>query len=162
MVVKRYYRPSLIMTQKRTKGYRKMKNITVALCTDERGGMMFNKRRQSRDRVLIAELVNSTEEKIYISRYSRLLFEPHIDRVVICDDPIRDCGEGGVCFVEDTPILPYIDDISRLVIYNWNRRYPCDVAFEVDHEAVGFTRVSESEFVGSSHEKITKGVYERK
>ena len=44
-----------------------MKNITVALCIDERGGMIFNKRRVSRDRVLIAELVGSVEGKIYIS-----------------------------------------------------------------------------------------------
>ena len=139
-----------------------MKKITVALCTDERGGMMFNKRRQSRDRVLISELLGSTDGKIYISKYSRLLFEPHIERVVVCDDPIKECGEGDVCFVEDTPILPYVADISRIIIYNWNRRYPYDRTFEVDLNACGFTKVCETEFAGSSHEKITKGVFERK
>lgn len=138
-----------------------MRNITVALCVDERGGMIFNKRRVSRDRVLISELVGSVDGKIYIGEYSRLLFEPHIDRVVICRDPIAECPEGAVCFVENTPITPYLNDISAFIVYNWNRMYPYDVRFDVDLAAEGFTKVEESEFEGSSHEKITKGVYKR-
>lgn len=138
-----------------------MKNITVALCIDERGGMIFNKRRVSRDRVLIAELVGSVEGKIYISEYSLRIFEPHKERVVVCDDPIRECPEGAVCFIENTPVEPYLGDISSFIIYNWNTMYPYDVCFTIELEKEGFTKVSESEFEGSSHDNITKGVYVR-
>ena len=39
--------------------------------------------------------------------------------------------------------------------------YPYDVCFTIDLEKEGFTKVSESEFEGSSHDNITKGVYVR-
>ena len=138
-----------------------MKNITVAVCTDERGGMMFNRRRQSRDRVLIAELVSGVDGKIYISEYSRTVFAPHAERVTVCADPIAECPEGGVCFVENTPIIPHLADIGRIIIYNWNKRYPFDTELGFIPSEVGFKKVGESEFVGSSHERITKEVYER-
>ena len=122
---------------------------------------MFNKRRQSRDRVLIKELIDSTVGKIYIGEYSRLLFEPYPDRVKICKDPAKECADGGICFIENTPIKPYLKDAERFIIYNWNKKYPYDVEVGFDVENEGFKKVAESEFVGSSHEKITKGVYER-
>ena len=139
-----------------------MKNLTVAVCTDVRGGMMFNNRRQSRDRALISELVGSTDGRIYISAYSRLLFEEYIDRVVICDDPVFECEQNGFCFVEDTQIIPHLEYISRFIIYNWNKKYPFDRSLGFEVEKAGFIKESELEFSGSSHKKITKGVYIKK
>ena len=130
--------------------------ITVAVCVDDEMGMMFNSRRQSRDRVLIEELISSTKGKIYIHPYSKTLFGDS-ERVVISDDPLTECEEGGVVFVENLPILPHKAKIERLVIYRWNRAYPADVYLDIPLE--GFRMISKSKFVGSSHDKITKEIY---
>jgi hypothetical protein len=45
------------------------------------------------------------------------------------------------------------------VVYRWNRRYPGDVFFDLDVSAAPWRCVETEEFVGSSHEKITKEVY---
>ena len=138
-----------------------MRKLTVALCTDERGGMIFNKRRVSRDRILIKNLMDGFDGKIYINEYSRLLFEDYGDRAVVCESALDEAPSGAVCFIEFPPVTPYLSDISRFVIYNWNRRYPFDACLDVSPKDVGFKLVSASEFVGSSHEKITKEVFEK-
>ena len=138
-----------------------MKKLTVALCTDERGGMIFNNRRVSRDRILIDDLVNSVEGVIYIGEYSALLFESHKDRVTVVADALADAPAGAVCFVEVPPFMSHEGDISRLIIYNWNRRYPFDRQLDISPAKMGFKLVSVTEFEGSSHEKITKEIYER-
>ncbi len=138
-----------------------MRNITVILATDERGGMIFNKRRVSRDRILIADLMNGTDKKVYINEYSKILFEEYSERVAVCENALSEAPEGSVCFIEFPPIKPYLADISRLIIYNWNRRYPFDMSLDVSPVSEGFRSVSVSELEGSSHEKITKEIFER-
>ncbi|MBQ7363761.1 MAG: ribonuclease Z [Clostridia bacterium] len=137
-----------------------MKRITVAVCLDDEGGMMFNNRRQSRDRVLIAELLSSTEGRIVIHPYSAMLFGDS-ERVFISENPLEDAAEGDICFIEQLPIAPLLSYVGRFIIYRWNRLYPRDKSFDVDVASAGFSLLSETEFVGSSHEKITKGIYER-
>ena len=134
-----------------------MKKITVAVTVDERMGIAFNKRRQSRDRILINDLADTIVGKIYVSEYSLPLFEEYKDRIVVADDPLRECPDGGCCFVEMTELTPYIDDISTLIVYNWNRHYPSDIKLDVDFS--GYKLVDYREFIGSSHEKITKEIY---
>ena len=136
-----------------------MRKITVAVTVDERMGIAFNKRRQSRDRILINDLVSTLSDKIYVSEYSLPIFEEYKDRIVVADDPIRECPDGGCCFVEMTELMPYIDDISTLIVYNWNRHYPADKTLDIDIKNDTFTLTSSTEFVGSSHEKITKEIY---
>ena len=136
-----------------------MRKITVAVTVDERMGIAFNKRRQSRDRILIRDLVGTLSDKIYVSEYSLPLFDEYIDRIVVADDPLRECPDGGCCFVEMTELMPYIDDISTLIVYNWNRHYPADKTLDIDIKNGAFALTSNTEFVGSSHEKITKEIY---
>ena len=136
-----------------------MRKITVAVTVDERMGIAFNKRRQSRDRILINDLVDTVVGKIYVSEYSLPIFEEYKDRIVVADDPLRECPDGGCCFVEMTELMPYIDDISTLIVYNWNRHYPADKTLDIDIKSSIFTLVSSTEFIGSSHEKITKEIY---
>ncbi len=137
-----------------------MKNMTVVICLDDDGGVSFNKRRQSSDRMLIDELIRSTDVDIYINEYSLPLFSDHLDRVKVCSSPLDDCQSGGICFLERTDPTPWLGDIGAFVIYRWNRRYPRDISFKIEN-ARGFAKVSESEFVGSSHKIITKEVYKK-
>ncbi len=131
-----------------------MKKISVAICLDDNGGMMFNSRRQSRDRVLIGELCDSVKGKIYIDNYSKLLFEAHPDKVIICDDPLGECCDGGVCFIENLKLEPYAENISEIILYKWNRLYPSDMKFDLSFS--DYRVIQKKEFVGSSHDKITK------
>ena len=138
-----------------------MRNITVAITVDDKMGLAFNKRRQSRDRLLIDDICKKTDKDIYISSYSALLFEEHKDRVKIVDDPLRDCPDGGFCFVEMTELSPYVESISTLIVYHWNRLYPADKKLDIDVTNCGFKMTAKYEFVGSSHDKITKGTYQK-
>jgi len=139
------------------KGCDTIKELTVAVCVDERMGMTFNKRRQSADRGLIAELLSSVEGKIYISEFSLKLFEKHPERIRVVNNPIEDAPNGAICFVENMSLKGCEGDISTLILYNWNEPYPYDTALELD---IGMYKLeSEQDFVGSSHEKITKSRY---
>ena len=138
-----------------------MRQITVALCVDDENGMMFGGRRQSRDRVLIGELMQSHgKTTVCIGPYSKLLFSEYPE-VQLCEDPLEECPNGGVCFIEDCSVLKHLQEIGTLIVYHWNRRYPADFYFEFDPIAQGFTLVSVQEFEGSSHEKITKEIYRK-
>ena len=138
-----------------------MRNITVAITVDDKMGLAFNKRRQSRDKLLIDDLCRKTEGTIYISPYSELLFSEHTDRICVLDDPLRDCPDGATCFVEMTHLSEHLDDISRLIVYHWNRLYPCDKKLDISIPDCGFKMTAKYEFVGNSHDKITKGIYKK-
>lgn len=134
--------------------------IRVAICVDKDGGLYFNNRRQSRDRILIQDLINSIgNELLFISEYSLPLFKGHEDKVKVCEKPLADCPDGGICFVELSNIGEHKDRIKEIIIYNWGEKYPSDIKLDFSPEENGLSLVNLYEFEGSSHKKITKGVY---
>ena len=137
--------------------------MKAIVCLDDRGGMTFGGRRQSRDRALCEDIVRDLDigQRLLMCEYSKNLFESYAERVNVCDGFLDLAQSSDVCFVENKALLPYIDKIDSLVIYRWNRHYPSDTCFDLDLEASGFGLVSSCEFVGSSHEKITKEIYVR-
>jgi len=138
-----------------------MKKLTVAVVLDDKEGMMIFGKRQSRDRVMIADFVSSVKDKpIYVSPFSRIIFEPH-ESVNYVENPFIESSDDGACFIENFALSPYIDMIETLIVYRWNELYPSDVKFDVNIEKAGYKLVSSYDFVGSSHERITKEVYER-
>ena len=134
--------------------------MKVIACLDDRCGMMFNNRRQSRDRILIEDVIKDLDkEEIYISPYSELLFEGTDDKIKVSDNPLEAAKGDGVCFIEDKHLSEYKGEIDILVIYRWNRHYPCDFYFDLDINE--YKLVESRDFEGSSHEKITKEVYKK-
>ena len=131
-----------------------MQGITVAVCVDNKGGMTIFGKRQSRDRVLISDLCASTERTIYISAFSEILFAPHEGRYKVCDDPLGECPDGGICFIENMALMPHLDHINELILYKWNEVYPSDKKIDIPLD--GFRVIKKLEFEGSSHDKITK------
>lgn len=129
--------------------------MNIALCVDDDMGMLFNSRRQSRDRELIKDFAETVgENKIFIAPYSEILFQEYN---VTTDEKMLDvAGENDFCFVEKENILPFSSKINKLIIYKWNRKYPSDFTFLMPE---GFTLAETYDFKGSSHEKITKEVY---
>lgn len=136
--------------------------MKLIVCLDDNGGMMFNNRRQSRDRILIEDIIRMTNgSRLYIAEYSKILFEGN-DANILIDDCMLDVAcEGDFCFVENKPLSDRANEAEEIIIYRWNRRYPYDLVFDVDLEKEGFALIASYEFAGYSHEKITKEIYRR-
>jgi hypothetical protein len=136
--------------------------MKIIVCLDDYGGMLFNFRRQSRDRVLIDDIIsNLGSDKLCIFKYSEILFSAYEGKYEIVDDLSELTDEDCVCFIENVAINPYLDRISEVTVYNWNRVYPRDFVFDIDLEKEGFSLMSSYEFEGYSHENIRKEVYKR-
>ena len=134
--------------------------MTAIVCVEDRGGILFLKRRVSRDREVYRDIAENYD-KVYMTSYSLPLFDGVKINTGVRLLPISEGERGEVCFVESGEIADNIYKISRLVIYRWNRTYPSDVKLEFDPEEMGFKLVSTNELVGYSHEKITKDIYEK-
>jgi len=136
--------------------------MRVALCIDDKNGMLFNHRRQSRDRVLIADLLASVGEgRLYITPFSQKLLEPYGVELTVSENMLCEAEKDDLCFVEDLPLSGVAHKIDELIIYRWNRVYPADVYFDVDIEKESFRLTETVDFEGSSHEKITKETYRK-
>ena len=138
-----------------------MRRIRVAVTLDNDGGVAFNKRRQSRDRNLISDLCLKNDGYIYVNPYSAPLFADFEDRIRVVASPINDCPDGELAFIECENLGEHVESISELTVYLWNRDYPSDKKLGIDVTAAGFKMSAKYEFVGSSHEKITKGIYKK-
>ncbi len=136
--------------------------MTVIVCISEGGGMLFNKRRQSRDALVILDIAKFVCEKtLFISDFSASLFESSTASVIAVSNPLESADENDAVFIEDRELMPYVDKIQELVIYNWNRTYPADFLLDLKPEESGMTLVSEVEFAGKSHEKVTRLIWRR-
>lgn len=132
--------------------------MTIALCIDDSGGMLFNGRRQSRDSLLIKNFIEFCRDRpIHIASFSARLFSEFADRVIVDDDFLTSAEEDDVCFVENADVVPFAGKIDRVVIYRWNRRYPSDFRFNLDMS--GYVLAESVEFAGSSHDRITREVF---
>ena len=133
--------------------------MKLIACIDDQNGLAFNHRRQSRDRLLIDDLVRHLNgQTLHTTAYSAKLFEGKDAKIEISDAPAEVCG-GGYCFLETVDPAPYADRIDTVILYRWNRRYPSDVTFGISLSRYRLIRTEE--FVGSSHEKITKEIWKR-
>ena len=127
---------------------------------DEAGGLMFNRRRQSRDRTVTEDVIASVGTgRLWLAPYSEKLFMEVGGDYLVDESFLARAGEGDVCFVEDRHLSEWVDRIDELVIYRWNRRYPADLYFDLSPEALGFSLRETAEWQGTSHEKITKEIF---
>ena len=132
--------------------------MRLIVCLDDKNGMAFNHRRQSRDRIVIAkteELVKGST--LYFSSYSAKLF-PSGDSEP-SEDYLSGAGEDDFCFVEQEDVTPYEQQIKEITVFRWSRVYPADLYFPI--ELTQWRLEQTVEFPGNSHEKITMEVYER-
>lgn len=135
--------------------------MKVIVCLDDREGMMFNRRRQSRDRTVTEDMIRTADGVLAMSPYSESLFQNTEVERRVSDRFLDLTKEGDWCFVEDRELFPYRDRIKTVVVYHWNRHYPSDRRFDLDLEREGFCLKERIEFAGYSHEKITKERFEK-
>lgn len=180
--------------------------MIIIVCVDEKNGLMFNSRRQSRDSAVCRDILRECRgKKLYMSAYSGRLFEEarraagtkenqkeegtgeakgaeQIGRpegaegteaakgtgelkeaqIEISEEILNLAGDEDICFIEDTKITGFEEQIRKVILYKWNRRYPADRYFTLDLSGGSWELLRTEEFKGSSHERITKEVYERR
>lgn len=133
--------------------------MNVIVCIDDNYGMMFNKRRLSKDITLtkkIAEITKSS--KLWLNKYSYSLFEQlNTSNINVDENYLAEATNGEFCFVEDKELKPYEKWIENLIVFRWNRSYPADQTLDIDLSKWRLSKTNE--FEGNSHEKITMEVY---
>ena len=127
--------------------------------------MMFNNRRQTKDRIVIQKIKDITKNNfLHLSKYSRHLFQG--------DDNLIEFGtrwyygkiikgeENDYFFIEDSRPKDYECIIHRIILFCWNKTYPADSFFDIDLN--NYEQKEEIEFEGYSHEKISMKIYDRR
>lgn len=130
--------------------------MTIYVCLDDRNGMLFNNRRQSRDAAVLDDIRASIPGTLTIDPFSeKLIRSAEIPYVLTEGTPEQDAH----FFLENRAPADLVPTASTVVIYRWNRHYPADVCWNMDLAEYGFSLTEACEFPGKSHEKITKEVY---
>ena len=137
--------------------------MKLILCVDDKGGLAFNHRRQSRDRVLNERiLMHCGIHRLWISPYTAKLFGADTAvRLCIAEDCLERAEEDDYCFAEVHNPAPYLNRVQQVILYHWNRVYPADRYFDLQLGSGQWHLVGTSEFAGHSHDLITMEVYER-
>lgn len=132
--------------------------MIAIVCVDSENGMMFNKRRQSRDRVVIENIIEYVgDKKLWINGYSSRLFEKASANICVDEHFLDKTREEDYCFVENCRINDR--NIKEIILYRWNKKYPADFKLDVDFSK--YYLKNTLEFKGYSHDKITREVYVR-
>lgn len=127
--------------------------MTLILWTGKNGELLFNRRRCSQDSAVIADIVSMYHPaEICVSAYSSPLF-PGAKVIQNLQE-----AENGILFLEDLPLSSALAQAQQLIVYRFDRVYPADVRLEIPKE---FQLKESKEFSGSSHDKITREVYEK-
>ena len=131
----------------------------IIVCVDDRLGMMFNHRRQSRDSILREYILNMTEgHKLWMNHYSVMQFkDDKNNNIVVDDDFMQLASHDDYCFVEDLDLSSYEDQIDSITLCKWNRSYPGDLFFTINLST--WELVRSDELVGSSDDLIEIEVY---
>lgn len=132
--------------------------MTIVACLDDNNGILFNNRRQSRDKFLTEDVIKTANgNKILINEFSKPLFADFESLVTVSDAFLNNATENDICFVENVALTEFENKINKLIIYKWNRVYPADFHFNLDLSKYKLTE--STDFEGNSHNKITKEVY---
>lgn len=137
--------------------------MKIIVCLDDKNGMLFNRRRQSRDSALRQHILNMCADGVlWMNRYSAAQFsgEDAGKDIIVAEDFLDKAGPQDYCFVENMDISAYASCVEQVIVYRWNRVYPRDMTFPEKLFSSRWKLVSREDFPGNSHEKITWEVYE--
>ncbi len=134
--------------------------MILYVCLDDRNGMLFNHRRQSRDAAVLEDL-RRCAVPLYIDRFSEKLMASAGIPCEIAPEDLSLLPGNAHFFLENRTPARVLPLVSSLVLYRWNRHYPADVCWDIDLAAAGFRLTQTRDFPGKSHETITREVYVR-
>ena len=137
--------------------------MIAVVCLDDKNGMCFNHRRQSRDACLRSRVIAMARgSRLWMTPYSAEQFAGE-DNGTICvsEACLEKAGKGDYVFVEDRALAPFAEKLEKLVVFRWNRTYPGDRYFDLDLSGGQWHKTETGDFPGKSHERITMEVYAR-
>lgn len=135
--------------------------MKIAICLDDRNGLCFAGRRQSKDVRQREDMLRLTAPgPLWMSTYSAAQFDTLPEFVVVDDDFLHKAGNDDWCFVEREDVAPLAQKITQVAIYRWNRSYPSDRKFPLELFCHRWQQNLCREFPGKSHETITLEVYD--
>lgn len=134
--------------------------MKLIVCVDDKFGMLFGGRRQSKDCALRENMLELTQNSLlWMNAYTAAQFEDKADNIRIDEACLEKVGAEEYCFAENSDIVPYADRVRCVILYHWNRTYPSDSRFPIELFADRWHLESVTEFSGTSHETITREVY---
>lgn len=134
--------------------------MIIIACLDDNNGMLFNRRRQSRDLYLCQHIAQlSSGSVLWMNDYSKRLFDGLQGDVRVDPLFLERAGQGEFCFVEDKDVTPFLPSAEKIIIFRWNRVYPSDIKFPMHLLDANWTKTEVTTFPGKSHEQITQEVY---
>lgn len=134
--------------------------MTLIVCADEQGGLLFHNRRLSRDSEVCKHILDFCGDKpLWMNSYSATIFPLNTPNIRVSEKFLEEAGEGEFCFAENTDFSSVFLKAKRVVIYRWNRNYPSNVKLQQKLLSER-NLVSKVDFPGNSHPCITQEVYE--
>lgn len=134
--------------------------MTLFFCLDDRNGLSFNNRRQSRDRAVLADMASQLTGVLLVDPMSEKMMIRHdIPYEIVTEEALP--AEGTQYFAEQRSPESLLPLAKKVVIYRWNRVYPADRYLETPLQEQGFSLTEVSQFPGHSHDTITREVYVR-
>lgn len=132
---------------------------------DQKNGLLFNKRRQSKDSVLIDNIIQKVNEvenaTLWLSDYSKELFvDSGLELKDINELSLAEASDSDFIFIEDVSVdiqdvLENRESNHYLYLYKWNKVYPADKRLDVTEDYFNHFEVLSTEtFEGSSHDEI--------
>ena len=114
------------------------------------GGILFGGRRVSADSAVFDDLKTLYTKKLYVTPFSGIEY-------VSADNIFDAAADDDMIFAENISLAPHLKDLSEIIVYRWNRRYPSDFKTDIDFSALILT--DSRDFKGTSHDKITRKIY---
>ena len=135
--------------------------MKIIVCVDDNLGMMFNRRRQSQDRIVREDILKLKEnKKLWMNSYSKEQFQESRE-LNINEDFLEKAESDDYCFVENLHISGIIDKVEEIIIYCWNKKYPANFYFDVNLTNGDWRLVGSKELEGYSHEKISREIWRK-
>ena len=133
--------------------------MVLYFCLDDRNGLSFNHRRQSRDSAVLKDITAHLEGELMIDPLSRRIVEEAGIPWCYAPEQLPEDMEAAFYFVEERHPGDWVALADKVVLYRWNRHYPADRWFDIDLNALGFSLKETVDFVGTSHRNIPREVY---
>ena len=129
-------------------------------CVDEGNGMSFEGRRCSQDRKMRDDL-RSLFPCLSMDAYAYSMFMK--DDVnypyEICED-LSKCQYP--CLIETIEPSHFASQLEQIVLYQWHRKYPSTIQMDINLHDESWECVNMHCFEGSSHDKITRAIFQKK
>ena len=134
--------------------------MIIIVCLDNKDGMFFNGRRQSRDQAILPKILDiAKQSKLWMNAYTSRLFDGNAAGIYVDEHFMGRAQSGEYCFVENLDLSAFFDKIESVYVFRWNRQYPSDVKFPMELVPALWSKAIIDEFSGKSHERITLEVY---